>query len=111
LAYCIDLIIFKETTVFTRQISNLISDDAYREFQQELIFNPIAGDLIKGSGGLRKIRWRSASGGKRGGIRVIYFWYMADSEIFLLLAYGKTEKADLSAKEIKILKALVEENM
>jgi len=72
LAYCIDLMIFKETTVFTRQISNLISDDAYREFQQELIFNPIAGDLIKGSGGLRKIRWRSATGGKRGGIRVIY---------------------------------------
>jgi hypothetical protein len=69
------------------------------------------GDLIKGSGGLRKIRWRSASGGKRGGIRVIYYWYMADSEIFLLLAYGKTEKTDLSAKEIKILKALVEENM
>jgi mRNA-degrading endonuclease RelE of RelBE toxin-antitoxin system len=103
--------IFKETTVFTRQISRLLSDEAYRELQQELIFNPIAGDLIKGSGGLRKIRWRSVTGGKRGGIRVIYYWQVADSEIFLLLAYGKTEKEDLSAKEIKILKALVEENM
>jgi len=102
MAYCTGVMIFKETSVFTRQISKLISDDAYREFQQ---------DLIKGSGGLRKIRWRSATGGKRGGIRVIYYWQVADSEIFLLLAYGKTEKEDLSAKEIKILKALVEENM
>lgn len=111
LAYIEGVVVFKETSVFTRQIGSLISDEAYREFQQELIFNPAAGDLIKGSGGLRKIRWRSATGGKRGGIRVIYDWHVADSEIFLLLAYGKTEKADLSAKEIKILKALVEENM
>ena len=103
--------VFKETSVFTKQISDLISDDAYREFQRELIFNPTAGDLIQGSGGLRKIRWRSATGGKRGGIRVIYYWYAADGEIFLLLAYGKTEKTDLTAKEIKMLKHLVEENM
>ncbi len=111
MAHISGVMVFKETSVFTRQIGRLISDEAYRELQQELIFNPAAGDLIKGSGGLRKIRWRSASGGKRGGIRVIYYWYVADSEIFLLLAYGKTEKADLSAKEIKILKAMVEENM
>jgi len=103
--------IFKETSVFTRQISKLIPDDAFREFQQELTFNPTAGDVIKGSGGLRKIRWRSAAGGKRGGIRVIYYWYVADSEIFPLLAYGKKEKADLSVKEVKILRTLVEENM
>ena len=85
--------------------------EAYRELQQELIFNPKAGVLIKGSGGLRKIRWRSISGGKRGGIRVIYYWYVADREIFFLLAYGKKQKADLSTKEIKILRTLVEENM
>jgi mRNA-degrading endonuclease RelE of RelBE toxin-antitoxin system len=103
--------VFKETSVFTRQISKLISDDAYREFQQELLFNPAAGDIIKGSGGLRKLRWRSAAKGKRGGIRVIYYWYVEDSEIFLLLAYGKNEKADLSTKEIKMLKSFVEENM
>jgi len=103
--------VFKETSVFTRQISKLVPDDAYRELQQELIFNPSAGDVIRGSGGLRKIRWRSAAGGKRGGIRVIYYWYVADSEIYLLLAYGKNEKADLSAKEIKILRTFVEENM
>ena len=76
-----------------------------------MIFNPTAGDLIKGSGGLRKVRWRSAAGGKRGGIRVIYYWYVSDSEIYLLLAYGKKEKEDLTSKEIKILRALIEENM
>ena len=111
MAYGTGVMVFKETSVFTRQISKLISDESYREFQQELIFNPTAGDLIKGSGGLRKVRWRSAAGGKRGGIRVIYYWYVSDSEIYLLLAYGKKEKEDLSAKEIKILRTLVEENM
>ena len=102
---------FKETSVFTRQIQQLLPDDQYREFQQELLFNPAAGDLIKGSGGLRKIRWKSAFGGKRGGIRVIYYWFVEDCEIFLLLAYGKNEKSDLSPKEVKILRALVKENM
>ena len=105
------VMIFKETSVFTRQIRKLIPDDEYREFQQELIFNPTAGAVIKGSGGLRKIRWRSASKGKRGGIRIIYYWYMEDREIYLLLAYGKNEKSDLTPKETKILRTLVEENM
>ncbi len=103
--------VFKETSVFTRQIGQLISDGEYREFQQELFFNPVAGALIKGSGGLRKIRWRSAAGGKRGGIRVIYYWYCDENEIYLLFAYGKNVKDDLSAKEIKLLRSLVEENM
>jgi mRNA-degrading endonuclease RelE of RelBE toxin-antitoxin system len=102
---------FKETSIFTRQITKLLSDSVYREFQQELIFNPAAGDIIKGSGGLRKIRWRSAARGKRGGIRIIYYWYTSEKEIYLLLAYGKNEKEDLSAKELKILKNLVQENL
>ena len=103
--------IFKETSVFTRQIEALLPDDQYREFQKELLFNPAAGDIIKGSGGLRKIRWRSAARGKRGGIRVIYYWYAEDRAIFLLLAYGKNEKDDLTTKEIKVLRRLVEENL
>ena len=70
-AYYGSVMIFKETSVFTRQIGKLLPEDAYREFQQELLFNPAAGDVIKGSGGLRKIRWRSAARGKRGGTRVI----------------------------------------
>ena len=103
--------VFKETTVFTRQITNLLSDDQYRELQRELIFNPAAGSIIQHSGGLRKVRWRSATRGKRGGIRVIYYWYVSEDQIYMLLAYGKGDKDDLSAKELKTLRRLVEEAM
>jgi len=102
---------FKETSVFTRQITKLLTDEAYREFQRELLLNPTAGDIIKGSGGLRKIRWRSLDKGKRGGMRVIYYWISRRSEVFLLLAYGKNEKDNLSGKELKVLRQLVEENL
>ena len=103
--------IFTETPVFTRQITKLLPDDEYRELQQELIFNPAAGDIIQHSGGLRKVRWRSATRGKRGGIRVIYYWYVSDDEIYMLLAYGKVQKDDLTTKELKILRKIVEEAM
>jgi mRNA-degrading endonuclease RelE of RelBE toxin-antitoxin system len=103
--------IFTETPVFTRQITKLLPDDQYRELQQELIFNPDAGDVIQHSGGLRKVRWRSATKGKRGGLRVIYYWYVSDDEIYMLLAYGKGEKDDLAPKEIKLLRGLVQEAM
>ena len=102
---------FIETSVFTKQIQSLISDNAYRQFQQELIFNPAAGDIIRGGGGLRKIRWSAGGKGKRGGIRVIYYWYTAKNEIYLLLAYAKNEKDNLSQNELKILRRLVEDNL
>ena len=101
--------IFTETPVFTRQITALLPDEEYRELQQELIFNPTAGALIKHSGGLRKVRWRSATGGKRGGLRIIYYWFVSEDEIYMLLAYGKGEKDDLSARELKILRGLVKD--
>lgn len=103
--------IFTETPVFTRQIAKLLPDDEYRELQQELILNPAAGNIIRHSGGLRKVRWRSATKGKRGGLRVIYYWYVSSREIYMLLAYGKGEKDDLTAKEVKVLRELVEEAM
>lgn len=103
--------IFTETPVFTRQITKLLPDDDYRELQQDLILNPAAGDVIRNSGGLRKVRWRSATKGKRGGLRVIYYWYVSNSEIYMLLAYGKSEKDDLTAKELKLLRGLVQEAM
>jgi mRNA-degrading endonuclease RelE of RelBE toxin-antitoxin system len=97
-----------ETAVFTKQINTLLPDDQYKELQKELVFNPSAGDIIKHSGGLRKIRWRSASKGNRGGIRVIYYWFVSEDQIYMLLAYGKNEKDDLTAAELKILRQLVE---
>jgi len=103
--------VFTETPVFTRQITKLLPDDGYRELQQELTFNPKAGAIIQHSGGLRKVRWRSAIRGKRGGIRVIYYWYVSCDEIYMLLAYGKGEKDDLTAQELKVLRRLVQEAM
>jgi len=98
---------FTETPVFTKQIDSLLTDDEYRDLQQALILNPEAGDLIRNSGGLRKIRWRTASKGKRGGIRVIYYWFVRESEIYMLLAYGKSQKDNLSSKELSVLRGIV----
>ena len=105
--------IFTETPVFTRQITGLLSDDEYGDLQQVLLSNPEAGDVIRQSGGLRKVRWRSGAKGigKRGGIRVIYYWYVGEDEIYMLLAYGKGEKDDLSARELKVLRRVVQEAM
>lgn len=107
----ISIMIFTETKVFTKQITRLIPDDDYRELQQELVLNPGAGNVIRHSGGLRKLRWRSATKGKRGGLRVIYYWYISEDEIYMLLAYGKGEKDDLSAREVKVLRGIVQEEL
>jgi hypothetical protein len=85
---------FIETAVFTRAIANLLTDFEYSELQGALLVNPEAGDLIPGTSGLRKVRWREGrrGKGKRGGIRVIYYWYQSGSLIYMLLAYLKSGK-------------------
>ncbi len=103
--------IIKETSVFTRQITKLLPDDEYKELQRELAFNPAAGKILPQSGGLRKVRWRSATKGKRGGIRVIYYWYVDEKELFMLLAYGKGEKDDLTQKELMLLRSMIRETL
>jgi mRNA-degrading endonuclease RelE of RelBE toxin-antitoxin system len=99
---------FIETPVFTREITRLLSDDSYRRLQFALFLRPGAGDLIRGSGGLRKIRWEIPGRGKRGGLRVIYYWDVAD-RIFMLLPYRKVEQEDLTPEQLKKLRAVVEE--
>jgi hypothetical protein len=100
-----------ETSVFTRQITKLLRDKEYMELQHELVMNPLAGALIRGSGGLRKIRWAPEGRGKSGGIRVIYYHVMVDDVIFMLAAYAKGAKADLTEKEIVVLRRLVREEL
>ena len=99
---------FIETPVFTREIRRLLSDDEYRKLQIALVLRPDAGDLIHGSGGLRKLRWRVAGHGKRGGLRVIYYWVVPD-RIFMLLPYRKSEQEDPTPSQLKTLRKLVEE--
>jgi hypothetical protein len=86
----------------------LMSDDQYRELQAALVTDPKAGDLIKGTGGLRKVRWKLPGGGKRGGARIIHYWVVSDDQIYMLYGYAKNEQADLTKDQIKALKQIVE---
>lgn len=86
----------------------LLSDEEYREFQLYLAENPTVGDVIKETGGLRKVRWASGGKGKRGGVRVIYYHKLSESQIRLLVIYKKGIKDDLSADERRALRALNE---
>lgn len=65
--------LFVETSIFTRQVTELLPDEEYKRLQEAQLLRPAAGDLIPGSGGLRKLRWRLADKGKRGGVRIIYY--------------------------------------
>ena len=100
--------IFIETYVFTKEIQHLVSDESYRMLQASLILRPDAGNLIKGSGGLRKIRWNLPGIGKRGALRIIYYWQPPDT-IFMLLPYRKNEQEDLTPDQIKLLRGIVKE--
>jgi len=110
MAYIIN-VEFIETSVFTRQINELLSDFEYERLQHELVLNPLAGAVIKRSGGLRKLRWKSEGRGKRGGIRVIYYYLTDDENIFMLFAYPKSKKDDLTAGQLKLLSKAVEEEL
>lgn len=100
-----------ETSVFSKQITRLISDEDYQQLQRVLVINPLAGALIKNSGGLRKLRWRSKGTGKSGGIRVIYYYVTVDNQIFMLVAYEKSKKDDLTKKQLASLRKLVAEEL
>lgn len=97
-----------ETSVFTRQILSLLTDNEYRQLQVVVANRPTVGEVIKNSGGLRKVRWAMAGRGKRGGIRVIYYWAVKSERLLMLFAYPKNERDDLTAEQLKILRRLVE---
>jgi len=96
-----------ETSVFTRLVCQLMEDEQYRKLQLVLIDNPKAGAVIPGSGGLRKVRWNLAGQGKRGGLRVIYYWTGALNEIYMLYVYSKNVRSDLSREQLRQLKQVV----
>ncbi len=98
-----------ETPTFTRQMTALLSDEDYGEFQSRLAANPGLGALIKGGGGIRKIRVAVGSRGKRGGARVIYYWAVRKDVILLLYAYPKNVSADLTPRQVAQLGKVVKE--
>ena len=108
MAYNINVIIL-ETSVFTRQVQVLLTDDEYRQLQAALVQRPDMGAVIPGSGGLRKVRWSAPGKGKRGGTRIIYYWAVAQDRILMLLIFAKSDQDDLTPYQLRVLRKLVEE--
>ena len=100
---------FIETPIFTKQIIALLDDESYKEFQNELLQNPKLGNVIKGGGGIRKIRWSLPNKGKSGGIRIIYYVQTVKDIIYLLFAYPKNEADNLTDNQIAQLATIVKE--
>ena len=88
-----------ETSILTRQVLSLLDEDDYRRLQTVLIFRPDVGELIPGSGGMRKIRWGVQGRGKRGSVRAIYYWAVKEDRILLLWIYAKNVQTDLTPEQ------------
>lgn len=101
---------FLEAPAFTRHLQHYMDDDEYRQLQARLGIDPELGDLIPGTGGFRKARWADARRrkGRRGGLRIIYYHFRSDHQIWLLTLYNKNEASDLTATEKKTLKTAIE---
>jgi hypothetical protein len=100
-----------ETPVFTKKVISLLTNEEYRNLQNELILNPEKGKIIRGSGGLRKIRFGKTGHGKSGGVRVIYYLILRKETILMLLVYPKNEQDNLSSSQLKLLRSLVEKEL
>lgn len=104
---------FVEMPAFERLRSEYLDDDGLRQLQRALSENPRAGDVISGTGGLRKVRWPDSrrGKGKRGGLRVIYYWWVRGSQIWLFSLYDKDQMSDLSPKAKKAFKEIFEQEL
>jgi hypothetical protein len=101
---------FLEAPAFTRYVSGYLTEDEYRELQNRLAAAPEHGDVIPGTGGFRKLRWTDPRRGKgrRGGLRVIYYYFPGEQQIWLITLYDKDEASDLTPKERQALKSASE---
>ena len=103
--------VFKELSTFEAIRADYLTDEQYRRFQNMLLSKPTAGDVIAGTGGLRKVRFADPrrGKGKRGGLRTIYYWQLDGAVFWLFTIYDKDEMDDLSSTQRKQLKQLLEE--
>ena len=97
-----------ETSLFQRQAAALWIEEEHDAFVDFIATNPVAGDLVPGTGGLRKIRWGRRGIGKRGGVRVIYFYHDTEMPLYLLSIYAKSDAADLGPDEKRQLRNLID---
>ena len=101
--------VFFETPIFSRLLPAYLDDEAYRALQRALLESPELGDVMPGTGGFRKLRWEDSrrGKGKRGGLRIIYYYLTADHQIWFFTIYDKDEAKDLSPEEKKALKKAI----
>ncbi|HHV48683.1 MAG: type II toxin-antitoxin system RelE/ParE family toxin [Azonexus sp.] len=101
--------LFVELPAFAKYRADYLDDEGFRGLQQSLLKNPEAGDVIEGTGGLRKLRHgdQRRGKGKRGGLRVIYYWWDGGRQFWLFTLYDKDEMENLSADEKKVLKGML----
>lgn len=105
----VSLITVVETREFLTATKKLMDDAERAEFVEYLAFNPTVGDVIPGTGGVRKIRWGLEGRGKRGGARVIYFYHNIEMPLFILEAYAKNERTNLTQAECHELRQATEQ--
>ena len=98
---------FVETPVFTAAVRRQLDDESYRALQLALLLRPTQGPIIQGGARLRKLRWAAEGRGKRGGVRLIYYWEPASQTFYMLYLYAKNEQGDLTADQLKMLAKLV----
>jgi hypothetical protein len=103
-------LVFFETPLFSRYRPDYLSEESYRELQNTLLHNPEFGDIVQGTGGFRKMRWQDSrrQKGKRGGLRIIYYYFAEQHQIWFFTIYDKDEITDLTPTEKKLLKQAIE---
>ncbi len=98
-----------ETPTFTKRVSDYWTEEERGEFTAFIATHPESGDVVPGSGGVRKVRWSREGGGKRGGVRVVYYNRLANGEIWLLLIYAKSARENIPAHILKAIQAEIED--
>ena len=96
-----------ETPIFTDRVIKILTNEDYHDLQNLLVERPDSGSIIRGSGGLRKLRWKGSGHGKRGGSRIIYYWFTKKDVILMLFIYTKNESTDMTPEQVKVLKKLI----
>ena len=97
------------TRTYERAVRKLLSDEARKEMEASIVVAPGAAPIIRGTGGIRKLRWAGSGRGKQGGIRTIYFYHAGPGAIYLLTAYAKSDRDDLTPADAKALSRIVAE--
>lgn len=100
------LLTFIETSFFTKAVKELFTDDEYQQIQKELLNDPEKGDLIQGTGGLRKIRFGRNSG-KSSGVRILYYYTDEHGRIYMFAVYPKSVKDNITSAEKQVFKSLI----